>query len=162
MEKWVKIDGFENYQISSKGNLKSLYFGKEKLRKQKPTKDGYFRFVLCKGGKQYIFMVHQLVAKSFVENPENKTFVNHIDEDKSNNNFENLEWVTAKENNCHGTRNERISKKLKKKVCKIDENENEVCQYESVVHAAKENNVSYSLISQICNGKKSGNYKFKN
>ena len=98
-EKWAKIKGFENYEISNEGRLKSLHFGKEIFRKSKPTKQGYVRFALCKKGKQFIFLAHRLVAEAFIENPEKKLCVNHKDENKANNNVLNLEWVTHSENN---------------------------------------------------------------
>ena len=160
-EKWAKIEGFEYYQISNFGNLKSFHFGREILRKPKPTKQGYIRFELCKKGKQFIFLAHRLVAEAFIENPEKKPCVNHKDENKSNNNVSNLEWVTHKENNNFGTRGNRIAKALFKKVCKIDENGKIIQNYKSIDEASKKNNISASLISMICNGKRNGNFKFK-
>ena len=161
MEVWKKIKGFENYEISNEGRLKSLHFGKEIFRKSKPTKQGYVRFALCKNGKQFIFLAHRLVAEAFIENPEKKLCVNHKDENKANNNVLNLEWVTHKENNNFGTRGNRIAKGLFKKVCKIDENGKVIQNYKSIEEASKKNNVSTSLISMICNGKRNGNFKFK-
>ena len=161
MEIWKKIKGFENYEISNEGQLKSLHFGKEIFRKSKPTKQGYVRFALCKKGKQFIFLAHRLVAEAFIKNPEKKPCVNHKDENKSNNNVSNLEWVTHSENNNFGTRGNRIAKALFKKVCKIDENGNIIQEFKSVNEASKESNLSASLISMICNGKTNGNFKFK-
>lgn len=161
-EKWAKIKGFENYQISNIGRLKSLYFGKETIRKPKPTKQGYFRFILCQNGEQFNFLTHRLVAEAFVEKIEGKNFVNHKDENKSNNVVSNLEWVTHEENCNFGTRGNRIAKGLLKKVCKIDESGNIIQEFKSVNEASKKNNLSASLISMICNGKRKGNFKFKN
>ena len=162
MEVWKKIKGFENYEISNEGRLKSLHFGKEIFRKSKPTKQGYIRFALCKKGKQFIFLAHRLVAEAFVEKIEGKNFVNHKDENKSNNVVSNLEWVTHEENCNFGTRGNRIAKGLLKKVCKIDESGNIIQEFKSVNEASKKNNLSASLISMICNGKRKGNFKFKN
>ena len=59
------------------------------------------------------FAVHRLIAETFIPNPLNLPQINHIDENKLNNNVNNLEWVTVRQNANHATRNERISKKNK-------------------------------------------------
>lgn len=120
MEEWKDIKGYEGiYQISNKGRVKSLGNNKtrkEKILKPKPANNGYIRVYLCrKGEKPKPFLVHRLVAEHFILNPDNLPVVNHKDENKLNNNVENLEWCSVEYNNKYGTRQERITKKLKGK-----------------------------------------------
>lgn len=62
---------------------------------------GYFCVVLCVNGKTYRKYIHRLVCETYKENPHNKSEVNHIDGDKSNNSVNNLEWATRSENQNH-------------------------------------------------------------
>lgn len=105
MENWRSIAGYEGiYEISDHGNVKSLNYnhtGKPKLLAPKVGRLGYVSVMLCKGGSNKNMSVHILVARAFIENPEAKTQVNHIDGDKQNNNVWNLEWVTPSENVQH-------------------------------------------------------------
>ena len=74
----------------------------------KPILDisGYYRVTITfKNHKQKVFPVHRLIAQTFIPNPENKPQVNHKDGNKTNNNVENLEWVTAQENIVHAFEN---------------------------------------------------------
>jgi hypothetical protein len=57
-----------------------------------------------KNRKKKNMYIHRLVAEAFIDNPENKKFVNHIDYDKANNNIDNLEWVTHSENVIHANK----------------------------------------------------------
>lgn len=70
---------------------------------------GYKVVSLAKNGKYKKHRVHRLVAIAFVENIDNKPHVNHLDEDRTNNNSDNLEWVTPLENANYGNRNKNIS-----------------------------------------------------
>ena len=112
MEIWRDIEGFEGlYQVSNLGRTKRLYKNdKEKILKPFFNRYGYLYINLYKEGKRETCRVHRLVAKAFIPNPENKPEVNHKDEDKTNNKVENLEWMTRRENNNYGTRNERSRK----------------------------------------------------
>lgn len=96
-EIWKNIDGYDGkYQVSNLGNVKSY-----KNLKKELCKNGYLRVTLYKEGKAKRFLVHRLVANTFLENKSNKPQVNHIDGNKTNNQINNLEWVTSSENNKH-------------------------------------------------------------
>lgn len=110
MEEWRDITGYEGYyQVSSKGNVRSLdrtlinSIGVESNVKGKEIYKslvgaGYYQVSLCKDGKKLNKYVHQLVASAFIPNPKNYSEINHIDYSKENNCVENLEWCTHLEN----------------------------------------------------------------
>lgn len=108
LELWLDIDGYENeYQISNYGRLKSLK--SDMIMKPMVGTNGYLSACLWKNGKQRKLSIHRLVAKGFVPNPHNYKEVNHIDEDKTNNRYDNLEWCTHKYNMNYGNVKEKIS-----------------------------------------------------
>ena len=101
-EIWKDIEGFEKYQISSYGRVRSFKNKNPKILKpSKNSSTGYYSVCLYKNKKLYNVTVHRLVGKSFLPNPENKPEINHLDANKSNNHFSNLQWVTAKQNTQH-------------------------------------------------------------
>ena len=122
-EIWKDILGFEGlYQISNYGNVKSckrlvnaIYgsqrFVNERLLSLGKDKDGYLMAVLCQNGTKKTVKIHRLVADAFINKIDGKNLVNHIDLDKSNNIFSNLEWVSSLENNCHNKINKNLSSK---------------------------------------------------
>ena len=87
------------YFVSKDGEV-YRYNRKRKLIKDK---DGYLQVNLWVNGKGYGKKVHRLVAETFIPNPEKKLQVNHINGIKTDNRIENLEWVTASENQLHRT-----------------------------------------------------------
>ena len=110
IEEWKDIPGFDGgYQISNLGNVRSClncHRGKKfvyKPRRLSFTKDGYIkvRLLYAKRGIDCCYKVHRLVAEAFVSNPYNKETVNHIDGDKTNNSFDNLEWADRSEQLVH-------------------------------------------------------------
>lgn len=91
------IKGFEGlYQITNEGQVYSIR--KCKYLKPRKDKDGYLQVNLYKDKKQYTRKIHRLVAEAFIDNPEGKAEVNHIDCQRDNNCVANLEWMTHREN----------------------------------------------------------------
>ena len=87
-----------DYDVSNLGNV----FNRKTKRSLKPfLNDRYLVVDLFDDTVRQRIAVHRMVAIAFIENPENKEFVNHIDGNKINNRVDNLEWVTASENSIH-------------------------------------------------------------
>lgn len=126
MEVWKYIKGYENlYLISNLGNIKSLPKKTRKgIRLLKPVKtQHYFTIDLVKEKKVKKYLLHRLVAQTFLENKENKPQVNHIDGDKSNNSIKNLEWNTRSENQLHSiSTGLRTTVGAKNSQCKLSDN----------------------------------------
>lgn len=119
VEEWRPVVGYEGlYEVSDWGNVKNNV-GKSIA---KVNNKGYLRAHLWKNGKGKNHLVHRLVAEAFIPNPDNKEQVGHLKklpdgtEDKTANEAWNIAWMTAKENNNFGTRNERVSKAQKGRV----------------------------------------------
>jgi len=100
-EVWVDIKGFKGYQISNYGRVKLLRpFGGSYI-KMLAIKSNYSYVRISKNNRSKGYRICRLVAIHFVPNKENKPFVNHIDGNKKNDIWYNLEWVTASENMLH-------------------------------------------------------------
>jgi hypothetical protein len=101
MEHWKSIAGFEDYEISDEGRVKSHKYGREAILKPRISHDGYVWYSLCKHGRGFTKRANRLVAEAFIPNPESKSTVNHIDGNKMNNSVDNLEWATREEQMRH-------------------------------------------------------------
>ena len=84
--------------------------------------------------------VHRLVSETYLSNPNNLPEVNHIDEDKSNNNLSNLEWISRKDNITHSK--ETIRKSHLKKWIIVEENTNNKTVVEDLTDWCEENNIN--------------------
>jgi len=121
MEKeiWKDIDGYGGqYQVSNLGRVRSFRIKSEGvILVQRPNIKGYMIVCLNHVAKS----VHQLVARAFVGGYADGLEVNHINEDKADNRADNLEWVTHRQNNLHGTRVRRVAEALSKRAMAIDQ-----------------------------------------
>ena len=97
MEEWRTLVEHPNYSISSEGNFKNNKTGR--ILKQRSNEKGYQRVsITVSKGVSKSFRIHRLVATYFIPNLFNKPEVDHIDEDKSNNHYENLRWTSSEQN----------------------------------------------------------------
>lgn len=130
-EDWKDIVGYATvYQVSNKGRVRSLShkvacgvgssrISKGRVLKFHIRKDRGVGVTLSIGSKTKTLKVHRLVAQAFLDNPDNKPQVNHIDGDRSNNKVSNLEWCTSKENMEHASSKGLCGKKLTLKEVEI-------------------------------------------
>ena len=118
METW-KVTKYEGYSVSNLGNVRSdkrlvsrktggFMSYEERILKQTLNHKGYYHLSLSnskKAGYKTRVLTHRLVAEAFIQNPDNKPQVNHINGDKTDNRVENLEWATNEENHAHKLQN---------------------------------------------------------
>lgn len=104
-EIWKPIKDYEGlYEISNFGRVRSHQYHRgtyNRILKPRKVKDGYLMVALYKNKQCKNYQLHRLVASHFIPNLYNATEVNHIDFNKTNNNVNNLEWVTRHENILH-------------------------------------------------------------
>lgn len=105
-EEWKTITGFDGlYEISNKGRLKSFHnnkYGKsDSFKILKPSKGSHGYLAVCLVslcGEKKTNSIHRLVAEAFIPNPDKLEYVNHKNENKTDNNYNNLEWCTNQYN----------------------------------------------------------------
>lgn len=108
------INGFEDYVINDSGdNNRSVWSEKSKQYiKGKNMPNGYIQIRFTKNGVHYQDYLHRLIAKAFIDNPDNKPTVNHKNHIRNDNRIENLEWATFSEQ-CDETMRDNVSKSRK-------------------------------------------------
>ena len=156
METWKDIKGYEGrYQVSSKGKVKGLRINGKHCKRESEIVlkaftcgSGYQEVILHLDGDRKPKLIHRLVAEAFIPNPHNKEEVNHKDGDKSNNNVDNLEWVTPNENHEH-LRKVLMFQSFKRRIVCVETGE----MFESIKSAADNYKLQSSLIWKCCNGR---------
>lgn len=176
---YKNIIGYEGlYKISEYGNIIHLSrkikssrstsgyrITKEKELKVQINKYGYKNILLADiNGIRKHHLIHQLVAKAFLKNPNNYISINHKDENKINNHYSNLEWCTIRHNNLYNNRQQKINEKLRntiktrKPILQYDLNMNFIQEFQSINEACRQLDIFKYPLSQCCNNKKK-NYK---
>jgi len=169
IETWkdIDIDGYENYEVSSFGKVRNKNTG----RILKAANKGGYYSVSLSNKKSKTFSVHQLVAKAFIPNLENKPQVNHKDKNGLNNNLSNLEWNSHQENCIHRSAGVKQTTNQNLEIYRINPNTNEILEkYNSIEDAAKyilDNNNNLKInnirsgISMMINNKQQTAYEYK-
>ena len=156
-EQWLPIDGFDGYEVSNYGRVKSLKGKEEKILKQYTTNYGYQLVGLCKNSKPKMLYIHRLVANAFINNSKNYIEVNHIDENKCNNHVSNLEWCDRKYNINYGTRNEKVSKQ----VIQLTLDNQIIKTWDSIMDVQRNLGYHNTHICKCCKGKLKSSYGYK-
>ena len=193
-EIWRDIKGYEGmYMVSNHGRVRSIdriscgARFKGRVLKQTvigrgyKTGDGYLRVSLHYGKRLKGFLVHRLVAEAFIDNTDNKPFVNHKDGNKKNNSAGNLEWCTAKENTRHANKNNLINHRTEKNIAQAkinvqkcymdrirpviqkDREGNTIAEYRSLAEAGRMTGINRRTIGECARGhfRTAGGYKWE-
>ncbi len=120
-EEWRPVEEFDGaYEVSNLGRVKNVRFGnqwgvfnRDRIMQLTDLGDGYLGVNLFKDGKNYMRRVHRLVAEAFCEKKAGCNVVNHIDYNRANNVWTNLEWCTTAENVRYSAEHMRVRQKIR-------------------------------------------------
>lgn len=146
-KKFIYEEKETDYSVSTEGEVRKD--GTGYILSQSSQQD--YKFVrLLIDGQQKRMRVHRMVAMTFIDNPENKPYVNHINGNRSDNNVENLEWVTPSENTQHAVKTGLMNNGRKKAVIQYNLNGERMSTFESASEAARQTGGSQSKITMCC------------
>ena len=173
---WKPIPGFEGYyEASNEGNIRSVdhevpflakgYIKTKRLIKgkvlTKHLRGKYYFVILYKYGVKQPFLVHRLIALTFIQNPDNKPCVDHRNGNTFNNSAENLRWATFSENSlnpvtlkrCIENRDAKGGKRASQKVYAYDLKGNFIKDYPSLAECSRQLELSQRHAWECYNGK---------
>ena len=161
-----KVKGFEeynDYSITSDGEVISHHKEEDKILKSADIGNGYLQVHLCNHSNKKKIYIHRIVLMAFCKGYKDDLECNHKDENKSNNNYKNLEWITHKQNMNYGTRRKRQIKGASKPVAQLTLEGKLIKKWESATEAQRKGNFDRSSISRACLGKlkTSGGFKWR-
>lgn len=164
-EIWKDIKYYEGlYQASNLGRIRNVLKGR--ILRGAINRGGYIQLKLSNNGIDSRFIVHRLVAMTFIPNPNNYPIINHKDENKINNRIDNLEWCDHKYNNTYGSAINKYQTLANKKytpVLQFSKDNVFISEYNSVNEAGYLNNINPCCISSCLTGhtKSSGGFIWK-
>lgn len=153
-EIWKPVEGYRNYEVSNKGNVRHIRRPWKNLSLI-ASNNGYIMVHLYQDGFDEMVLVHRMVAQAFIYNddPEHKSEINHKNYNKHCNHVDNLEWVSSRYN-------KQYSKNIP--VYQIDRETDEIiAEYSSLTEAAALNGWHSNNISTCINGHTKTAYKYK-
>lgn len=155
METWKEIPGAPGAMVSDLGHIA---IGGVVIEPQADS-EGYLR---CTVAPYYRDRVHRFVALAFIQNPEGKPQVNHMNGNKSDNRAVNLEWVTVKENAVDASRKGLLSTERKKNIPIVAIGNGKIAHFTSLKQAGLVLQIDPKNISKCLSGKRmtAGGYKF--
>lgn len=162
VEIWRDIDGFDGYQVSNLGNVRSLnYNGTGNVQLLKPSLSGpnreYKSISMQVADKVIRRNVHRLVARAFIPNPNDLSEINHIDEDGTNNKVNNLEWCDRIYNLNYGNRTQKFSDSKSIPILQLNLDGTLVKEWKSQTEAARVLGLDLGSLSHCLHG-----YRIKN
>ena len=151
MDEWVEIEGYPKYFANRNGQIKGQ---RGTIMKQfVNNRNGYVYIDLRdKDSKRKTWLVHRLLAKTFIPNPDNLACVDHIDGHRKNNNLDNLRWVSKQDNTRYRHRQIKTKHGLPRGVCKRSDGKKytaHVKQYYKDIHLGSFNTIYEAELARL-------------